>query len=142
MADICSVIVTGRLSRDAQLKYSSNGIPAVRGTVACNKSRKRGDQWVTEGHFFDFIYWGNTAEKLTQYLAKGKDVVIKGELNQNRWEQDGQARSKVEILVEEIKLGRDSGQNRNSPYNLKQDPNDYPHDDSGVPPGMPDDIPF
>jgi single-strand DNA-binding protein len=43
-------------------------------------------------------------ETLNQYLTKGKQVAVDGELRQNRWEQDGQSRSKVEISANNIQL--------------------------------------
>ena len=63
-----------------------------------------------EAHYFDIVLWGKQGEALNQYLIKGKQVAIEGELRQNRWEQDGQSRSKVEIVANNIQLlGSGSG---------------------------------
>jgi single-strand DNA-binding protein len=104
MNDINKVIIVGRLTRDAELKYTSNGFAVCKFSLAVNRRRKSGDQWVEEANFFDVVLWGRTAEALNQYLVKGKQVAVEGELRQNRWEQDGQPRSKVEISAINLQL--------------------------------------
>ena len=110
MADINHVVLVGRLTRNAELKYTNNGSAVSKFGLAINQRRKKDDQWVDEAHFFDIVLWGKTAESLNQYLVKGKQVGIEGQLRQNRWEQDGQARSKVEIFATNVMLlGSGSG---------------------------------
>ncbi|MGO9309203.1 MAG: single-stranded DNA-binding protein [Spirochaetia bacterium] len=110
MADINRVVLVGRLTRNAELKYTNNGSAVSKFGLAINQRRKKDDQWVEEAHFFDIVLWGKTAESLNQYLVKGKQVGIEGQLRQNRWEQDGQARSKVEIFATNVMLlGSGSG---------------------------------
>jgi len=110
MADINHVMLLGRLTRDAELKYTSAGMAVCKFSVAVNRRKKEGDQWVEEAHFFDIVLWGRSGEAINQYLVKGKQVAIEGELRQNRWEQDGQARSKVEIMANNVQLlGGSSG---------------------------------
>jgi len=110
MGDINRVILVGRLTRNAELKYTNNGSAVSRFGIAINQRRKKDDQWVDEAHFFDVVVWGKTAESLNQYLLKGKQVGIEGQLRQDRWEQDGQSRSKVEIVATNIMLlGSGSG---------------------------------
>jgi single-strand DNA-binding protein len=104
MADINHVVLVGRLTRDAELKYTNSGQAVTNISVAINQRRKRDDQWVEEGHFFDCVVWGKTAESLSSYLVKGKQVGIEGHLRQNRWEQEGRTRSKVEIFTTNIQL--------------------------------------
>ena len=104
MADINHVILVGRLTRDAELKYTNSGYAVGKFSVAINTRRKRGDEWVEEANFFDVVVWGKVAEALNPYLVKGKQVGVEGQLRQNRWEQDGQPRSKVEIVSSNIQL--------------------------------------
>ena len=114
MADINHVTLVGRLTRDAELKYANSGQAVSNISLAVNQRRRRDDQWVDEAHFFDCVVWGRTAEVLNQYLTKGKQVGIEGQLRQNRWEQEGRTRSRVEISVNNIQLlgGRNDGQPR------------------------------
>ena len=102
--DINHVVLVGRLTRDAELRYTNSGNAVANISLAINTRRRRDDQWVDEAHFFDAVVWGKTAESLSPYLTKGKQIGLEGELRQNRWEQDGQRRSKVEIFTRNIQL--------------------------------------
>ncbi|MDR1248318.1 MAG: single-stranded DNA-binding protein [Treponema sp.] len=104
MADINHVVLVGRLTRDAELKYTAGGQAVCKFSLAINRRRKSGDQWVDEANFFDVVLWGRQGESLNQYLTKGKMVGVDGELRQDRWEQEGQNRSRVEIVAANIQL--------------------------------------
>ena len=112
MADINQVVLIGRLTRDVELKYTNSGFAIANLSLAVNRRVKRDDTWQDEGSFFNCVLIGKRAEGLAQYLVKGKQLGIQGELRQNRWEQDGQPRSRVEIFVNDIQLlgGRGSEQ--------------------------------
>ncbi len=103
-ADLNQVILIGRLTRDAELRYTASGMAICKFSLAVNRRRKQGDQWVEEGNFFDVTLWGRQGEALNQYLTKGKQIGLQGELRQDRWEQDGQPRSKVEIVANNVQL--------------------------------------
>jgi single-strand DNA-binding protein len=102
--DINSVVIVGRLTRDAQLSYTPSGSAVCKFSIANNQRRKKGEEWVDEAGFFDVILWAKTAEALAQYLLKGKQVIVAGKLTQNRWEQEGAQRSKVEIVALNVEL--------------------------------------
>jgi single-strand DNA-binding protein len=104
MADINHVVIIGRLTRDAELKYTNTGTAICKISIAVNRRRKVDDQWTEEASFFDVTIWGKMGEAINQYLVKGKQVGIEGELRQNKWEQDGQPRSKVEIIANNVQL--------------------------------------
>ncbi|MDR1239515.1 MAG: single-stranded DNA-binding protein [Treponema sp.] len=104
MADLNHVVLIGRLTRDAELKYTAGGQAVCKFSIAVNRRRKNGDQWEDEANFFDIVVWGRQGESLNQYLVKGKMVGVDGELRQDRWQQDGQNRSKVEIVANYLQL--------------------------------------
>ena len=104
MADLNHVSLIGRLTRDSELKYTASGQAVCKFAIAVNRRRKSGDQWVDEPNFFDIVLWGRQGESLSQYLIKGKQVGIDGELRQDRWEQDGQNRSRVEVIANNLQL--------------------------------------
>ncbi len=104
MADLNHVVLIGRLTRDAELKYTAGGQAVCKFSLAINRRKKSGDQWVEEPNFFDVVLWGRQGETLNQYLVKGKQIAVEGELRQDRWEQDGQNRSKVEIMANNVQL--------------------------------------
>ena len=113
-SDINSVLIIGRLTRDAELKYSTSGTAISRLSIANTQSRKDGEQWVEESHFFDAVMFGRRADALQRYLVKGKQIAIQGVLRQDRWQdkQTGQNRSRVEILVNDIQLVGGRSDNR------------------------------
>jgi single-strand DNA-binding protein len=104
MADINHVVLVGRLTRDAELKFTNAGLAISKFSLALNRRAKKGDTWQEETDFFDAVWMGKGAEAVSQYLLKGKQVGIQGELRQNRWEQEGQKRSRVEIFVTSLQL--------------------------------------
>ena len=105
--DLNVVVLVGRLTRNAELKYSQNGMSSMlRFSIAVNSRRRGADgNWSDDPNFFDCVYFSKTAEAMSQYLEKGRQVAIQGELRQSRWEgQDGQARNRVEIFVNNLTL--------------------------------------
>ncbi len=110
-SDLNSVVLIGRLTRDAELTYMQNGNAVCSMGIAVNRSRKDGDQWVSEVNYFDVSYFGKPAEAVKQYLTKGKQIAVQGSLRQDRWEKDGQKFSKVRIVANSVELlgGRSDG---------------------------------
>ena len=152
MADINHVVLIGRLTRDAELKYTAGGQAVCKFSIAVNRRKKNGDQWEDEANFFDIVLWGKQGESLQSYLVKGKMIGVDGELRQDRWQQDGQNRSKVEIIANYIQLlggggggsgggGGDRQNNNNSQSNNSQESQSY-SSSSGKDDGFTDDIPF
>jgi len=146
MVDLNHVVLIGRLTRDAELKYTANGQAVCKFSIAVNRRRKNGDQWVDEPNFFDIVLWGRQGESLNQYLVKGKMVGVDGELRQDRWEQDGQNRSKVEIVANNLQLlGGNPGQGANGGAGGAYSSGGASRQDAPPPPsddGFTDDIPF
>ncbi len=104
MTDLNHVMLIGRLTRDAELKYTQNGFAISNFSIAVNRRRKNGDQWVDEVSYFEISLFGKIAETLKQYMLKGKQIAVDGELRQDRWEQDGQSRSKVIVVANNVQL--------------------------------------
>ena len=116
-ADLNNVNLIGRLVRDAMISYVSNGTAVSKFSIAVNRSVKKGDSWENEVSFIDCVLWGRQAETLNKYLLKGKQIGITGEVRQNRWEQDGQNRSRIEIVANRVQLlggGNSSGNSEQS----------------------------
>ncbi len=110
------VVLVGNLVRDGELRYLNSGTSVMNFSIAVNRSRKQGDQWVDEAMFFDVELFGRQAEAIQRFMVKGKQVGVQGELRQDRWEQDGQTRSKVKVHAINLQLlggpgGPGGGQN-------------------------------
>jgi single-strand DNA-binding protein len=140
-ADINNVVIAGRLTRDAELKYTANGQAISKFSVAVNRRRKSGDDWIDEANFFDIALWGRQAEALNQYLVKGKQIGVQGELRQERWEKDGVNRSRVEIVASNIQLfgGNKDDQKSPAPAPANSHPAASPEKSDD---GFTDNIPF
>jgi single-strand DNA-binding protein len=117
MADINRTVLVGRLTRDAKFAYTANGKAVSKFSVAVNRRVPNGETWKDEPSFFDIVLWGRQAESLNQYLVKGKMVGIDGELRQERWTQDGQNRSKVEVIASSVQLMSGQSQRSNGDRN-------------------------
>lgn len=103
---INQVIVTGNLTREAELRSTANGMPVVAFGVAVNDRRKNNQtgEWEDYQNFLDCTMFGTRAEKLSSYLTKGTKVAIQGKLRWSQWEKNGDKRSKVEIIVDELEF--------------------------------------
>lgn len=131
MGNINSVVLVGNLTRDAELKHTNSGTAIVRAALAVNRRKKVGDAWQDEANFFDVTVIGKMGESVHKYLTKGQQIAVQGELHQERWESDGQARSKVVIVANGLQL---LGGKRNEQQSA-------PRQDSGQD-EFSDDIPF
>ena len=144
MADINRVILVGRLTRDAELKYTTSGQAVCKFSLAINRRRRVGEQWEDEVNYFDIVLWGRQGEALNQYLQKGKQIGVEGELRQDRWQQDGQNRTRVEVVANNIQLlgGGSGGQGGQGPVSggasWQKRPEETVADDND----FTDDIPF
>jgi single-strand DNA-binding protein len=137
MADVNHVIIIGRLTRDCELKTTSGGMAIANLAIAVNRRVKKGEQWTEEVSFFECVLFGKTAEGLKPYLLKGKQIAVEGELRQERWQQDGQNRSKVVISASNVQLlggndktaqqsGQSSGYQAQADYSAGNFPEDIP----------------
>lgn len=141
MNDLNIITIIGRLTRDAELKYTTSGQPICKFSIAVNRSVKNGDNWAEEANFFDVTLWGKRGESLKTYLTKGKQIAISGSLKQDRWEQDGENRSKFQIIAENVQLlGGNSGAAQGENSDRKEGPTRNPDEEPNA--EFTDDIPF
>jgi len=115
--DVNRVVLIGRLTRDAEYKTTASGFTVSNFSIAVNYRKKSGDSWIDEANFFDVTIFGKQAESLNQYLLKGKQIAVDGELRQERWSTpEGERKSKVVIHANSIQLlgGNGNGGQRQS----------------------------
>lgn len=110
------VIISGNLTRDAEERRTQSGMAIASFGVAVNERRKNNQtgEWEDYPNFVDCSMFGNRAEKLAPYLVKGTKVAIEGKLRYSQWERDGQKRSKLEVIADEIEL-MSKGQSAQAP---------------------------
>jgi len=104
MGDLAVAVIVGRLTRDAELKYTTGGQAVCKFSVATGARVKKGDQWVEESSYWNVDLWGKRAESISQYLTKGKLVAVEGDMRQDKWEKDGQPQMKVLITANDVQL--------------------------------------
>ena len=100
------VNVSGNLTRDAELRRTQGGTDVTNFCVAVSDRRKNPQtgEWEDYPNYVDCVMFGRRAEVLAPMLRKGSKVAIEGRLRFNSWERDGQRRSKLEVLVDEVEL--------------------------------------
>src|SRR5687767_595616 len=99
-------MIIGNLGRDPELRYTTRGNAVCNFTVAVNRpgrTDENGQRSEDETEWFAVVAWDKLAETCSQYLAKGRKVYIEGRLQTRSWEgQDGQKRSRVEVLAQQM----------------------------------------
>lgn len=105
MASFNKVILMGNLTRDPEVRYTPGGTAVSEIGLAVNDRRKdaKGD-WVDEVTFVDITLWGRQAEIAGEYLNKGSQILVEGRLKLDSWEKDGQKRSKLRVVGENMRM--------------------------------------
>ena len=100
------VNLTGRLTRDPELRSTSGGAAVLAFSLAVNDRRRdpRTGEWEDVPNFVDCTVFGRRGEALQRHLAKGSLVAVDGRLRYSSWEKDGQRRSKLEVVAEDLEL--------------------------------------
>lgn len=100
------VVISGNLTRDPELRQTASGMPVLGFGVAVNDRRKNPQtgEWEDYPNFIDCTMFGTRAESLARYLSKGAKVAIEGKLRWSQWERDGQKRSKIEVIVDDLEF--------------------------------------
>lgn len=100
------VCISGNLTRDPELRATAGGTQVLSFGVAVNDRRRNAQtgEWEDYPNFVDCTMFGNRAEAVSSFLAKGMKVAIDGRLRYSSWEKDGQKRSKLEAIVDEIEV--------------------------------------
>ena len=106
MADINRVVISGRLTRDPELRNTAGGTSVLGfgGAVNDRRRNQQTGQWEDYANFIDCTMFGARAESLSHILSKGMLVCVEGRLRWSSWERDGQKRSKIEVIVDELVL--------------------------------------
>ena len=111
---INSVSISGNLTREPEVRQTQSGTCILNFGVAVNERRKNPQtgEWEDYPNFIDCVMFGQRAESVSKFLDKGSKVAIHGKLRYSSWEKDGQRRSKVEVVVEDIEFMSRNQQNQ------------------------------
>lgn len=150
------VIMMGNLTRDPEVRQTPTGQSVCSFSLALNRAYKDSSgEWKEVTDYIDVVAWGPLGERVGQYLTKGRRALVQGRLQSRSWEQDGQKRSKVEVLANDVTFldgrgGGDSSGNDNDGGSSGERPkpakkakaDDIVIEDIGDEPINLDDIPF
>lgn len=111
------VVLSGNLTRDPEVRTTQSGMPVMSLGIAVNDRRKNSQtgEWEDYANFVDCTMFGNRAQNVSQYLSKGQRVMIDGKLRYSQWERDGQKRSKIEVIVDELEFMSSRNSNGGAP---------------------------
>jgi single-strand DNA-binding protein len=106
MRSVNKVILLGHVTRDPELRQTTNGHPIATFSIATNRrwiTSTGGSQEATEFH--DLVAWGKLAEICNQHIKKGTAIYVEGRLHTRKWEMpDGNKRHKTEIVITELNI--------------------------------------
>lgn len=149
------VILLGNLGKDPEVKYTPQGTPVAKLTVATNyRYKDKNDQWQDQTEWHNVVLWQRLAEIAGEYLKKGSKVYIEGRLQTRSWDdkQTNQKRYMTEIVANDLVLlggrgeggGESGGSSRSSSGNNNFDQRTPEHEPvaAGSSPISDEDIPF
>jgi len=106
LVNINKVMLTGRLTRDPELRYTPSGVAVMTFSLALNRRYKdQSGEWKEEVSFVSVVAWQRQAELASEYLKKGSAVFVEGRLQSRSWETgEGQKRSVLEVRAERLQF--------------------------------------
>ena len=95
----------GRLTAEAELRYTSAGTAVAKFSICINDTYKKDNDWVDRPYFFNCVVWGKYAEAMSQYLSKGRLIGIEGKLTHKPWtDGNGLKHNDCPIVINNIHL--------------------------------------
>lgn len=105
MASGNTVVLSGNVTRDPELRFLNNGTAVVSFGLASNRRwQDNNGEWQEEAHFFDVTAWRDLAENVAETIQKGDRVIVGGRLQFRQWDdkETGEGRSKVDVVADDI----------------------------------------
>lgn len=107
MASLNKVMLIGNAGKDAELRYMASGTPQCKFSMAVNNRRRNQttNEWEDQTEWFNILIWGDMAERVSQYITKGKSVYVEGRLQTRSWDDDqGQKHYMTEVVAQTVQL--------------------------------------
>ncbi|WP_029520126.1 single-stranded DNA-binding protein [Persephonella sp. IF05-L8] len=115
------VFLIGRLTRDPEIRFLPSGSQVTSFSIAVNRAYRVNNEWKEETYFFDIETFGQLAERLGKQLNKGTQILVEGQLRQDRWETAaGDKRTKVKIVADRVSIL--SGKPAERPEKIEEEP--------------------
>ena len=107
MASLNKVMLIGNAGKDAELRYMATGTPQCKFSLAVNNRRRNQttNEWEDQTEWFNILIWGDMAERVSQYITKGKSLYVEGRLQTRSWDDDqGQKHYMTEVVAQTVQL--------------------------------------
>ncbi len=96
--------LTGRLTRDLELRKTDAGVPVTSFSIAVQRNYKSGGDYPVD--FIDCVAWRGTAEFISKYFKKGSMITVVGNLETRKFtDKEGNNRKAVEVIVKDAYFG-------------------------------------
>ena len=97
-------IFIGNITRDAELRYTPQGTAVASFNIAVNDKYKSNGEMKTDVLFLECVMFGKRAESVSPYLLKGTQVLVDGKLKEEKWEKNGEKKSKMKLMLNDVQL--------------------------------------
>lgn len=122
-------ILMGRLTRDPELKFTSQGTPVVSFSIAVDRNYS-GNNGERQTDFIPVTAWRKTAEFISQWFTKGQMIVVVGSVQSRNWEdKNGNKRTSIEVLADEVQFGESKRDREGNGGHQKNNSYKQPHAD-------------
>lgn len=120
------VMLIGRLTKDAELRYTQSGTAVASFTLAVDRQYKKGED--RQADFISCVAWQKTAEFISQYFHKGSKIALEGRLQVRSYDaQDGSKRWATEVIAEQVEFVDSKAKNENTDsYEVSFDDDELP----------------
>jgi len=112
--NVNSVNISGRVTRDPELKYTQNETAILKIDIAFNRNYQKNSEWQQEVGYIAITAWGDQAENYAKHLKKGSPVLVEAYMKMESWTtNENQKRSKIVLVAKKIhNLEKDSSENQ------------------------------
>ena len=144
LPNINNIMISGRLTRDLELKYTPSGTPVAKISIANDRKYKdKNGEWQSDTSFVDVSLFGETAERLANNLVKGIAVLVEGRLRVYSYSsQDGVQKKGVEIVSSRVHILEKEGEYEDNSENKNNNSENKPEEEFKNVEGNEDNLPF
>lgn len=99
-----AVTLVGNVTRNPELRFTNTGQPTASFGLAVNRrwQNRQTQEWEEATSFFDVVCWREMAENVSESVTRGARVIVCGRLEQRSWETEGERRSKIELVADDV----------------------------------------
>jgi single-strand DNA-binding protein len=114
---INNIVISGRLTRDVDLRYIPNGTPVAKLSIAFDRSYQKNGEWQQETSYIDVVVWSRRGEQCAEELHKGSPVLVEGYLRTRSYvDSNNQNRKATEIVASKVSFLEKSGFSDNQDF--------------------------